>query len=87
MGEGVCELEDEPDGEDVMVPSPDSRTERVSRSESSSGVSGGCRRKDRVCAAAALVDGSGTAARRAGLGAAEETKCFGARGGLFVPLG
>src|ERR1700722_5228578 len=86
MGEGVRELEEASEGEGVIEPSSDPRTERVSRSESSSATSGGARFDDRVFTKETLEDGSGAAARRAGRETVE-TRCFGARGGLLVPVG
>jgi hypothetical protein len=87
MGEGVRELEDASDGEGVIEPSSEPRTERVSCSESSSTTSGGGRRDARVFTIEGFKDGSEAAARRAGRVAAVDTRCFGAKGGLFVPAG
>jgi hypothetical protein len=84
MGDGVRELEDASDGEGVMEPSSEPRTESVSWSDSSSTTSGTCRREERVLTIETFDDGSGAAARRAGRVTVLATRCFGARGGLLA---
>ena len=80
MGDGVRELEDASEGEGVIVPSSEPRTERVSTSDPSPSCP--VRFEDLVLIAKSFV---GSPPRRMlALDDWAETRCFGARGGLFA---
>lgn len=81
IGEGVRELEDASDGEGVMEPSSEPRTDSVSRSVSS-GTSCVWRLDERVTAES--ESGAPPRARAGRELALLLMRCFGANGGLFV---
>jgi hypothetical protein len=82
IGDGVRELEDASDGEDVIEPSSEPRIDSVSCSDSTS--IGACLRDDRVLIMAPASGISLAAAFRAGRLTVLATRCLGARGGLLA---
>jgi hypothetical protein len=76
MGEGVCELDDAPEGEGVMDPSSDPRIVLSTPSDSSATSPVLCTR--------ALEMLLSVPVRRGGRPVVGATMCFGASGGLFA---
>jgi hypothetical protein len=76
MGEGVCELDEAPEGEGVMDPSSDPRIVSSTPSDSST-LSPALRGRTLETVLSVPV-------RRGGRPPVGATKCFGASGGLFA---
>jgi len=79
MGEGVCELDEAPEGEGIMDPSSDAHIVSTTMSDSSAPLPALCARGLEMLLSVAVRCGG-----RPAMGA---TRCFGARGGLLATGG